>query len=512
MLLELAEELLVAIISHLGVPQDEPPFSEAVADFFAMCNLALTNKALKRLVEPALYYKLDSRHRTVRRMRRFLDTLLERPELRENVRVLLLGDEVLDGAEDEDGDGDEDKVLPIDRGNAPFDLHVSEDLANELSQAIFDGDPEAEATLLVALCPRLTGLSFHFEIGFHLVQLARNYFEEVYCHHALKSSRDKGELQERRPCDLPLAKSFRDLRDVEAVFDWCLFDKFAAIFEYYPLLSLPAIKTFRTRMVADDNSSVDYQNSPIMHSAFTSTVEDLTLGATLVTVPTLSRLITSCPALRKLQVHWNFVPDAQFDLIECQRLGPMLREHGTQLEHLTLDFDVGDDDDWQGIERLGDLRALTRLRKFVVSEPILLGEEPHAEFENDSIALPRKANLVDLLPTSLESLTALFCRGDEKNGNRVPRYLDQQVAQLVADERFVSLRRVELHRPRGYEYEESIIQSDAVEYEARLPIGWHCGLHPSDGSEYFRLRLVKGSSLSLDQRSTFPVVHSFMGE
>lgn len=174
-----------------------------------------------------------------------------------------------------------------------------------------------------------------------------------------------------------------------------------------------------------------------------------------------------------------------------------MRKHCTKLEDLTLTFDMNDEFVWKGAETLGDLKALTGLRRLITVETALVDKEAEVYDVRPGGEVPNRTPLVEKLPTTLEFLVLFACRDGEETDGELVTYLGDQITELIRDPRFTRLRHVALERNRGYEWEDEdacMVEESAEQFALVLPTDWQIEKYRIDKDEdltFFRLVLTK---------------------
>ncbi|ETS85226.1 hypothetical protein PFICI_03251 [Pestalotiopsis fici W106-1] len=175
-------------------------------------------------------------------------------------------------------------------------------------------------------------------------------------------------------------------------------------------------------------------NSTVVHE----TLRYLTLQLSLFDAAGLARLLTSCPRLVSLRLHWGDACISDSFELDLPGTGQTIREYApAELEVLLLN--PVDHANYDTVtEGVGSLRSLKRLRELHLSHDVLAGVVNGAA-DGPGSPLHRDA-LVRLLPASLEELYL-----EIRHSPPPQRVLAAQVRHLVRDpEQFPNLWRVEL--------------------------------------------------------------------
>ncbi|GAB7365143.1 hypothetical protein MBLNU230_g6231t1 [Neophaeotheca triangularis] len=413
-LLECPDELILWILSHLATPSPNARGSHDPGDLAGLRNLSLTHSSLKSLVEPLLYRKLDNRCCCFSRLRTFIRTLLERPELCEHVEEIAVDD--VESVVKYHSRGDEmfQPLLDVQHFLLMSRLGVSMGLARRLEAGVRQRDPEADLAILLGLCTNLRRLTLFVkkrEEGWGK-SLVLQFFYEVQRALDVRQRQSNGEqLESPQPT---LVNSFEKLGYIDADLreDGSTPIKPTELSVYYPLMTLPALRTLATNRTVQRDGFVAIAKRNL-------TPQNLVLKETVIKASGLDETITLLPKLRNLEIYWarNYWVDSRtaddFWNWEYTRVGAVIRKHGTRLDELTLGYPVNGKN-WDGGEQLGDLRPLAALRCLTVAEAALFGEcaaRPLTEVGNGAASPPPGGwlALAETIPTTLESLTLLFC-------------------------------------------------------------------------------------------------------
>ncbi|KAH0353113.1 hypothetical protein KCU81_g1605, partial [Aureobasidium melanogenum] len=416
MLDKLPNEVLHLVFEHLATSpdfvhdDDEEQTNYHLSNWKTLVQLCKVSRQMRRVAEPLLYRhyaKPDSTQvlRGHHLFRRFLDTVLNRPELLQYIRCLYIGAwSYKPGEYDQyEASNEPNRYLTFpDELCATYNDYAGKSALGDVwKEALLAGEEAAEIALLMSLTPNLEHIEFCMPDLSLLENIAPQYFwpsllipsakwDPAHHFHRLDSV-----MIHKRHLETGMPAS----------------DEYG--FEVDPLLlfiGLPKLKVF---WVEDDNVGA-YQVLPEDYplSDKVSHLTDLTLGLSCIHPMKLIQILKRCTKLEAFD--FDFQPELEFvPGFSWNTIGEALRSSCDTLEELTLSADMRSqlateqEDGSEGTcVSIGSLRNFTSLRKLDVLQTTLLGFENMLDDINLVVpALP----FAEMLPSSLESLTIDLC-------------------------------------------------------------------------------------------------------
>ncbi|KAK4560671.1 hypothetical protein LTR86_005249 [Recurvomyces mirabilis] len=331
---QLPEELLQHTCSYLRIECSPKSQAEDKLRLATLANFSLASKACKRSAEAHLYFALDLRNNPFARLRPFLVTLASRPSLR--ALVQRIHNDFFETQRDVDSGNAETEAPPADIGTQMTSLANSipdDDLRDRITPSLAKGIQDAELALLLCSCPNLRLWE----------TVAVNRMDQTLCMAVIRAAAPGDQATHTPP--------LQQLSEIR-VSHW---DTEGAVRmpKIQILLELPALKTFRGRMICCD------ETNPIT-SKHSSTLERLYLDESVIDEAGLKSLLPTLPHLETLSVHWASSIVGTCDL-SFVALGGVLRSHGKGLINLILKTSDANVHRNASIP-LGDLRPLEQLQ------------------------------------------------------------------------------------------------------------------------------------------------------
>lgn len=427
----LPEELLQHIFSNLVISGEPVARNEDGVKLSALANISLANKTCYRIVRPHLYNTvvLEGYTQTDRR-RQILRTLLDYPDAREMVQKIHAGG--WSTKADSQARNEQCNPAPDDLKSkmlAATDAALPASTRSRMLQELEEGVEDAEIALLLLLSPKLRLLDFSaaFRISQSLtvavVQLA----------HPVNGQ--EGELA--RPLQL-LSEVRVGYDDTEDALD---------VGDVAATLQLPALETFRGRMIACDHEST----GAILK--LKSQLKRLYLESSLLDALGLERLMVACPSLETISMHWGSAIVGASE-IEYTRIGQALRRHGSKLKNLRFKPEQAEsfDEDIDRDSPLGSLKELESLRLLAVPYAALCGARPATDPNYLLRNLPtslRTLNIADAEVPKVDESDIESSDEDEEDADDT-NALDMQLIQVMQDEKFTELSTIRVQRAGGF--------------------------------------------------------------
>jgi len=213
----------------------------------------------------------------------------------------------------------------------------------------------------------------------------------------------------------------------------------------HDVLSVPSLRRIQGIAVSIDDI-LDYAWPVLPHR----NIRDIGLIQADVDGDSLCFLFRAYECLETFSIELGGPQQYLDSMDDYSGIGDTLRQYGSKL--LSLGVVRNDLDEDNGLDRtpLGDLSALTSLRRLRISYDALFGGE--------AVSNERSTTwLQEVLPFSLEEFDMVHVVHDE------PELLDEQLKLLLADERFPALRWIQVRRGDD---DEDFPEEDI------LPTGW----------------------------------------
>ncbi|KAG9646433.1 hypothetical protein KCU64_g10524, partial [Aureobasidium melanogenum] len=444
MLDKLPSEVLHLVFEHLATTpdfihcDDDEQNEYHLSNWKALAQLCKVSREMRRVAEPLLYRhyaKPDSTriHRGHQLFRRFLATVLNRPELLQYIRSLYIGawrykpGAYAQYAAYATSRGARSLTYPDELWSLYDDYAETLVLGDAWKEALLAGEEAAEIALLMSLTPNLE----HIEFCMPDLSLRENSSPQYFWPRLLVPSAGWDPARHFHRLDSVMVHK-RDLKVEMPAPDVYGFE----VDPFLPFIGLPKLKVF---WVDCDNSGAyevlpeDYPlNDEVSH------LTDLTLGLSYIHPMKLIQILKRCTKLEAFDCNFQpelvFVPGFSWDTIrEALSSSRHILEELTLNAHPHSQLATEHDSSEGTCVSIGSLREFISLRKLDVLQTTLLG------FENllDDLTLAVPAlPFVEMLPSSLESLTIDLC-----TFTIVP-YLEDMSAKL--EEQFPHLQEIRL--------------------------------------------------------------------
>ncbi|KAI4718687.1 hypothetical protein E4T48_05090 [Aureobasidium sp. EXF-10727] len=449
MLDKLPLEVLQLILENFAVTPEYIHYDNGndrvsyLSTWYTFSQLCKVSRQMKSAAEPFLYRnyaKLDSTSNPLAHysFRKFLTTVLRRPELLQYIRSLYIGswnhyssNKLQYGTKNRSA-ACKARVCNV---HFPPELHSLYDthaktsiLGDAWKKALDAGKEAAEIALLMSLAPNLERIEFCMPLFNLEASTAPTYF---WPNLLVTSAEWDPSIHFHRLDSVMLHKRYSDADRVwpnEAGFE---------IDPFLLFIGLPKLTTFYDE--SDDPGLYRKRPETYPTNEAESHLTELTLGGTCIHPLELMRILKRCTRLQvfdcDFQQELSFVPNFSWNTI-----GEALGNSCHTLEHLKLFADVmsqlstEDSTDSEGTcVSIGSLQHFTSLKKLDVLQTTLLGFENMVDDINLVVpALPFE----EMLPSSLEDLTIDYCT------LTVVPYLEGMLAKLK--EKFPHLRRIHL--------------------------------------------------------------------
>ncbi|KAK6001973.1 hypothetical protein QM012_002463 [Aureobasidium pullulans] len=415
MLDKLPSEVLHLVFENLATTPDFVHYDDEQNDYHhsnwrALAQLCKVSRQMRTIAEPLLYRhyaKPDSTRNAFghRLFRKFLTTVLKRPELLQYIRSLYIG-----AWQYKIGQyAQYAAVVPAlrtailrDELHSLYNRYAKTSvLGEDWKKALDAGEEVAEIALLMHLAPNLE----HIEFCMPDLSLREKSAPQYFWPKLLVASDGWDPARHFHRLDSVMVHK-RDLQADAAASENYGFE----VDPFLPFIGLPRLKVF---WVENDNSGA-YQVLPEDYplSDEVSHLTDLTLGLSYVHPMKLIQILKRCTKLEAFDCDFQpeliFIPGFSWDTIR-----EALYSSRHTLEELTLNAHLHSQlatEEYDGSEgtcvSIGSLKNFTSLRKLDVLQTTLLG------FENliDDLTLAVPAlPFAEMLPSSLESLTIDLC-------------------------------------------------------------------------------------------------------
>lgn len=414
---ELPEEILYQILAY-HEPPSEPhaSYDQIQPRLDTLAALCRTNSVFRRLSTPLLYETIDLRHGSELHLHKLLHTLVYRPESAKMVRQVRTP---------------AFKARPLDLhdplhklSSAALIVATREStnvLSSRLIRSIVKGlqfkDPDAYIALLLVFCPNLQ--KWELDIA-----------ESVY------GSRKSSVLINANVRD---SGSLAALHEVTAIHSGgghsCV-----DLMDLAPIMLHSSLQSFTAQRVYCGSSSKEVPYDVLNYERPT-TLQHLELLTSSIDAEGVRTILTICPSLRSLAIHWADAVTGLFHTVNWGSIGDILRQYGRKLQKLRLDVTGKDPSVPRGTsgKPLGSLQGLDRLQDLAVPAHALRGDVGML------VDVPSVAELSDLLPSSLAHLEIHALEGYHS----IP--LREQIRRITSDQNecFPDLRSILLRTPHG---------------------------------------------------------------
>ncbi|KAI5239828.1 hypothetical protein E4T43_06521 [Aureobasidium subglaciale] len=383
----------------------------------ALAQLCKVSRQIKSIAEPLLYQnyaKPDSSSNPVAHysFRKFLATVLRRPELLKHVCSLYIGawrhypERELQRAAKSKLTACTARVCDTHFSAGLHSLYnkyanVSV-LGNEWKEALDAGEEVAEIALLMSLTPNLERIEFSMpHLSLNLTHASPRYFWPRLL--AASAGWNPSTHFHRLDCVMVHKRNLIPTLPESAEYGF-------EIDPFLPFIGLPKLKVFWVE--SDNYGSYRKLSEEYPLNEEESHLTDLTLGLSYIHPMKLVQILKRCTKLEA------FVCDFQPELIYIPgfswiTIGEALEGSRQTLEELTLGADMSSQlatEEFTGSEgtcvSIGSLKKFTSLRKLDVLQTTLLGFENMIDEMN--LVVPASP-FRDMLPSSLESLTIDIC-------------------------------------------------------------------------------------------------------
>ncbi|EME46904.1 hypothetical protein DOTSEDRAFT_79005 [Dothistroma septosporum NZE10] len=497
MISTLPEEIIVLILSYLSLPHLDPINEsrqndhEVATALATLAALSRTTRALHRLVEPVLYASYPGPRHADPQL--FLAALASRPRRAFPVLKLVLEpphpeDEQPEfneyGYHEYDYDGRD--LLPahldgglnrlgntaVDSGfetipegpHAPYsqfipELHAIIDsyldpsqLRDDLRIKLEAGSSTAVQSLLLLMCRNI-----------RVLDIVAPGPDEMF---SLTLANMAGEIiSVPRREDLNHSSTIRPTRAYGAlnrivIRETALCHTRGFCYDSSQLVRLKGIR-FATLRNVWLKTRIEPLRSDIDPALTTSSLTTMELHDCRFKRDTLACLLRSCPALTSLVIKFFGVWRNFFYIYSAGEIGAALQCIAERLEHFTLDTRSNDSDPTSHVgtsealnstieHSIGDLKCFTALKTISVTANAIAATPQNTELHQQGL-IPYEVSkgLVDVLPTSLQSLTLLSPARDP-NWALTMHDTYPKVRDLMESPSFAALSTVCLESPSGY--------------------------------------------------------------
>jgi hypothetical protein len=368
---------------------------------------------MRYVAEPLLYrnYSKNSSQwifREHHRLRKFLTTVLGRPELLQHVRSLYLGNWRARNHQqygitlyEEDNANDLENYMEM-RTRFPDGLRTLYSeyaersiLNDDWRHALKIGDEGAEIALLLSLTPNLERIEFLMPDLDLLTEIAPQYFWPRLL--VASSEWDPARHFSRLKSVTVHKRSPENVGDEGEVFGF-------EIGSFLSFIGLPSLKVF---WVIGDGKGCHLERPE--HYPFNDEelhLTDLLLGVSYIDPMNVLQILKRCTKLEAFDCDFqqelpSFIPDFSWNTIR-----EALASSRNTLEVLKLNVLLGSQLTDEGALSIGSLTDFTSLKRLDVPQTTLLGFED--VYEDYTLAVPALP-FEELLPSSLESLTIDCC-------------------------------------------------------------------------------------------------------
>ena len=335
----------------------------------------------------------STRHEPNGVLRLYLRTLLDRPDLAAQVQTVQLRAWEIEERLDDDLFWAGVTVAPGEP--VPPSLELARKFYQAATRLVSDldsrldwliclcrGDEDAEIALLLALLPNVERL----QIVFPNVGMDRY---GIFFFHLI--------VQEALNPDRPTMHTFSRLKVLEARSYWMEeIDVGLPLYCFTHFFRLPCIEVFKAyHMIVDDPDEWGEWLCPLG----VSKIRDLHLEKSIVSSEAVAKLMNSCKGLRSLYV--TFPPNQPTAVVFAwPEISNALEHHTRSLQCLTVD--LAED---TSTAPLNTLKYFDKLRDIELNQIALIGRSVSSQ--DDEHKATTEAELADMFPSSLESLTIL---------------------------------------------------------------------------------------------------------
>ncbi|KAI4762556.1 hypothetical protein E4T52_03981 [Aureobasidium sp. EXF-3400] len=439
MLDRLSNEIIHSVLQNLATsPElihngDDLNYNHHRDNWATLAQLCKVSRQLRRLAEPFLYRNyakpdssLDPNKHFV--FRKFLITVLERPELLQHVRSLYIGAWRYSPGSYRQYNADN---APRQDGHFPDELHdiyskyvESSALSAGWRESLKAGEEVAEIALLMSLTANLEHIEFCMP-DLHSRDL---YAPQYFWPSLLVAS---GEWDPARHFQR-LGSVMVHRRNLKLGYRAARRHYGFEIDAFLPFIGLPNLKVFR---VENDTVGV-HQKRPEDYplNVEESHLTDLTLGISYIDPMKMIQILERCTKLEVFHCELQRPSPVPSPTFSWDIFREALDSSRGTLKELTLDADeLSERPNTDGTSvSIGPLTDFTSLRKLVIPQSALLGSESIEDYSTLGPSPP----LEEILPSSLESLTIERC-----SFNIVP-YLEDISSKL--EDKFPHLREIRL--------------------------------------------------------------------
>lgn len=412
---QLPEELLSHICSYLRITDASWNAGKKQTNLATLASISLASKAFNRVARPHLWHTLDiGPHVQNGYWRRLVSSVLQRPDTARLVQYLHTHSWEFRWVSAPPGyHGERLRAALEPQLQSTIDgLPCSPEFKQNLQTGMEEGWEDADYALLLWLCTNLKKweLDSPHPVEESLVFAA---IREAVADQTLVSS-------EQTPRPLQHVREIKiEHGDTENSTD---------LGNISDVLRLPALDTFRGRMLSCDHDTTSFPQS------LRSSIKRLFLDFSLIDGNGLRTLLTACSDLETLSIQWgsSIVGPAR---IEYDRMGQALRQYGRKLKTLRLRPEEAEtfEDDEDSYPPLGSLKQLTLLRTLTLPYVALFGG---ADLSGDRSPIW----LRDVLPASLKTLRIADADVEEDE------VLDAQLLEVMKDEQFEDLSTIRVSR------------------------------------------------------------------
>ncbi|KAK3622785.1 hypothetical protein LTR56_021986 [Elasticomyces elasticus] len=431
----LPEELLDHIFSNLRISAKGYSRNEDGVNLATMSNVSLVNRTCYRIVRPHLYHTLiweDSRYSG--RATNFLRTCLQHQGTGNLVQALHVESWSL--VVNNEGHSEHlDQVLEEIRCGllaAVDTFGLPTDIQQRLLSQLAYGVEDAQLALLLLLAPNVQYL-------------------EICASSGAFQSLVMSVLRPERVCQNPSTSAHAFVRPLQQLLEVKIthseYEGGLNIDEFLPLVQLPMLEVLRGNMIACNSQSTHHLHQ---HS---SSLKKIYFDWSLLDDVGLERLLTACPELEALSVHWAPATTGA-PAFKNRSLGRALRYYGSKLINLRLNPRDAERDRLDQDPPLGSLREIESLRLLEVTYHALCGHNLET----------RPSYLKQVLPFSLRMLRIAAAdpakthevlddeSDDDVEDSRLTTVsvLDMQLIEVMQDSRFAELSLVKVQRRDGF--------------------------------------------------------------
>lgn len=443
MLDKLPSEVLHLVLEHFATTPDFVHYDDDGQNEYHRSNwktlarLCKVSRQMKSVAEPLLYRHYAKPDSTSdpnghHLLRRFLTTVLSRPELLQYIRALYIGAWQYKSARYAQyaalTPAHRYTTLP-DKLHSLYNKHAKTPvLGGAWKEALDAGEEVAEIALLMSLAPNLE----HIEFCMPDLNLQEKHAPQYFWPELLVASPGWDPARHFHRLDSVMIHK-RDLQADAAAFDNYGFE----IDPFLPFIGLPRLKVFWAEN--DNSGAYKMVSEHYLLNDEVSNLTDLTLGLSYIHPMKLIQILKRCTKLEAFDCDFQpelmFIPGFSWNTIK-----EALSNSRHTLEELTLSAQLHSQlvsEEYDGSEgtcvSIGSLQDFTSLRKLDVLQTTLLG------FENliDELTLAVPAPpFAEMLPSSLESLTIDLCT------LTIVPYLEDMSSKL--EDRFPNLQEIRL--------------------------------------------------------------------